>query len=161
MKPLPIAQAWSLYAREETATLDEPRMIQQAQTFFGVELRFVARDPSLADAFDVDVLSGDATDTTRVRVISVHPDEASAVRAAGEEAVIAIGGAGFDALMPKAKRFWQVATTPLDGRDTRAPLLVAAVMASVMLAPIVPPGGGTVFGVKGARERLAALGWKL
>jgi hypothetical protein len=160
MKPLPIAQAWSLYAREDGATLDEPRLAQQAKTFFGVELRFVARDPSLEDAFDIDVLHGDSMDTTRVRVITVKPEDAPGVRAAGEEAVIAIGGAGFDALLPKATRFWQVATTPLDGRDTRAPLLVAAVLASVLLAPIVPPGGGTVFGVKGARERLEALGWK-
>jgi hypothetical protein len=161
MKPLPIAQAWSLYAREDVDVLDEPRLAHQAKTFFGVELRFVPRDPELAGAFDIDVLGGDANDETRVRVITVSPDDAPDVRIAGEEAVDAIGGAGFDALLPKAKRYWQVATTPVDGRDTRAPLVVAAVLASVMLAPIVPPGGGTVFGVKGARERLAAMGWKI
>ena len=161
MKPLPVAQAWSLFAREPEATLDEPRLTQQAKIFFGVELRFVARDPALEGAFDVDVLHGDAMDTTRVRVITMPIAQAPEVKAAGDEAVIAIGGAGFDALLPKTQRLWQVATTPLDGRDTRAALVVAAVMASVMLAPIVPPGGGTVFGVKGARERLAALGWNV
>src|SRR4051812_25095239 len=111
MKPLPIAQAWSLYAREETTMLDQPRLQQQALTFFGVELRFVPGDPELAGAFDVDVVHGDAMDATRVRVITVSPKDAPEVRQAGEQAVIAIGGAGFDALLPKAKRFWQVATT--------------------------------------------------
>jgi len=40
-------------------------------------------------------------------------------------------------------------------------ILVAAVLASLFLAPIVPPGGGAIFGVKGARERLVALGLRV
>jgi hypothetical protein len=70
----------------------------------------------------------------------------------------AIGGAGFDALVLRARRVWQVWEWVPEGGDARAPLVVAAVLASLFLAPIVPPGGGAIFGVKGARERLASLG---
>jgi hypothetical protein len=34
------------------------------------------------------------------------------------------------------------------------------VLALVLLAPIVPPDETTIFGVKGARQRLEARGWK-
>ena len=37
---------------------------------------------------------------------------------------------------------------------------LATVLASVLLAPILPPRGDTVFGVKTARSRLALLGWR-
>ena len=87
-------------------------------------------------------------------------DRARAVLEAAREGVRAIGGAGFDVLLGRARRLWQVSDRlPSDG-DARAPLLLAAVMASVLLAPIVPPGGGVIFGVKGARDRLEQRGWR-
>jgi hypothetical protein len=62
-----------------------------------------------------------------------------------------MGGAGFDVLIARARRVWQ-----LRGDDGPA-LLTAAVLASVFLSPILSPAG-KLFGVKGAREALAALG---
>jgi hypothetical protein len=47
-----------------------------------------------------------------------------------------------------------------EGENELAPLALAGVLASLLLAPIVPPGAGTIFGVKGARERLSAAGWR-
>jgi hypothetical protein len=91
----------------------------------------------------------------RVRVVTLPADRCPEALRAGALGAQAIGGAGFDALVPRTRRVWQVADM---GASEPAPLLVAAVLASLFLAPVVPPGGGTIFGVKGARERLAALG---
>jgi hypothetical protein len=70
-----------------------------------------------------------------------------------------MGGAGFDALLARARRLWQVAHLPAAGEAT-VPLLVAAALASALLAPVLPPEGGVLFGVRGARDRLARLGWR-
>jgi len=95
-----------------------------------------------------------------VLVVTVPIERASNVRAAALAGAAAIGGAGFDALVARARRVWQVRREPEEGSDARAPLLLSAVLASVFLGPIVPPGGGTIFGVKGARERLEKEGWR-
>src|SRR5207245_152176 len=73
--------------------------------------------------------------------------------------VEAIGGAGFELLVPRTRTVWQVDARPVAGMDTRAPIVIAALLASVLLAPVVPPEGGAIFGVKGARLRLEAMGW--
>ena len=82
------------------------------------------------------------------------------MRASGEAGARAIGGAGFDVLVGRTRRVWQIATSRVSGDDARAPLVVAAVAASILLAPIVPPEGGAIVGVKGARVRLSAAGWR-
>ena len=48
----------------------------------------------------------------------------------------------------------------LDGEDTLAPALAAAVIAHALSAPVVPPGGGTVHGVRGVRVWLSERGWQ-
>jgi len=112
----------------------------------------------LADQLDVDVRERGAAADTRVRVVTVPADRAPEALAAGAAGVRAIGGAGFDAVLARTRRIWQVRTL-LDGSgDLRAPLIVAAVLASLFLAPIKPPDEATIFGVKGARERLHARG---
>jgi hypothetical protein len=60
-------------------------------------------------------------------------------------------------LVARAKRIWQVSKEVAHGEDRNAPLRIAAILASVLLAPIVPPEGDTIYGVKGARERLERL----
>jgi hypothetical protein len=65
-----------------------------------------------------------------------------------------------DVLVTRATRVWQIADAVAQGGNALAPLALAGVLASLLLAPIVPPGATTIFGVKGARERLSAAGWK-
>ena len=65
-----------------------------------------------------------------------------------------------DVLVGRAKRVWQIAAAVGEGENALGPLALAGVLASLLLAPIVPPGAGTIFGVKGARERLGAAGWR-
>jgi hypothetical protein len=165
VEPLPVKESWSLLSPEPDARIDEPRWAHQASTFFRASLTLVQRKlyPSgttpLADAVEVDIAprGGDAT---RVLVVTVPLDRAPDVRHAAAEAVAAIGGAGMDALVARARRVWQVRATVAEGGDARAPLCAAAVLASIYLAPIVPPDETVIFGVKGARERLDARGFR-
>jgi hypothetical protein len=159
--PLAPGEAWTLLSPEPDARVDAARWAHQAEKFFRVQLavvqekRYPAGTLPIADRVEIDVAIG--AETTRLLVVTVPADRAPEALAAGAAGARAIGGAGFDALVLRTKRVWQV-REQVDAGDARAPLVVAAVLASLFLAPIVPPAGGTIFGVKGARERLAAQG---
>lgn len=159
--PLAIGDAWTLLSPEPDARVDAARWAHQASAFFRVDLaiprdkRYPSGTLPLADMVLVDVAARGA-EPSSVLVVTVPVDRAPHAIKAGIEGARAIGGAGFDALVPRARRVWQVRGAAED----RAALAVTAVLASLLLAPIVPPGGGAIFGVKGARQRLEALGWR-
>lgn len=155
-----------VFAPDATGRVELPRWVDHARTFLGAELAMVQRlthpDGVLPAAATLGFTLrrvGDEGAPTRVRVHTRPIDEAAGVREAGERAARAIGGAGMDALVRKATRAWMVEATPDGGGDARAPLVMAAVLAGVLLAPIVPPEGDAIFATKGARQRLDALGW--
>lgn len=163
--PLAIADAWTLLSPEAGSRADAARWAHQAATFFRADLTLASdkRYPSgtmpIADRAAIDLAPRGEAVKTRVHLVTLPVDRApEAIRAAIAGAA-AIGGAGFDAILPRTRRVWQVRAAVPEG-DARAPLLAAAILASALLAPIVPPGGGSIFGVKGARERLAALGFR-
>ena len=159
-RPLPIAEAWSLLSPEATLRLDDALWSRQAQTFFDLELHLAA-PPRFFEGGERATFALDLTAagvTTRVVVVTFPIGDAPHVIYAANQGVFAIGGAGMDALVARAKRAFQVRTA-IDCGDARAPLAVAAVLASVLLAPIVPPTGDTIFGVRGARLRLEQAGW--
>ncbi|UQA54841.1 hypothetical protein [Polyangium aurulentum] len=159
VEPLPTARAYTLLSPDPAARIDLARWAHQARTFFGAKIELVqpkrypeGKTPS-ADMVDVEIeRRGDSV--TRVHVVTLPLDEVPDALTLAAEGARAIGGAGFDALVDRARRVWQIADEVSAGGDASAPLALAAVMASVLLAPIVPPGGGTIFGVKGARTRL-------
>lgn len=164
--PFPVAEAWTLLSPEPDARVDAARWAHQAATFFRARLavvqdkRYPAGTLPLADCVEIDVACRAEDASTRVLVITLPIGRAPDAEKAAAAGARAIGGAGFDALLPRTRRVWQVRERIDGAGDARAPLLVAAVLASVLLAPVVPPGGGTIFGVKGARSRLEALGWR-
>ena len=166
LEPMAIATAWTLLAPEPEARVDAARWAHQAATFFRATLRVVQekRYPAgtlpIVDAVEVEIAPRDAASTTRVLVVTLPLDRAPSAKRAGEAGARAIGGAGMDVLVGRATRVWQIAGAVAEGEDARAPLALAGVLASLLLAPIVPPGAATIFGVKGARERLTAAGWK-
>jgi hypothetical protein len=163
--PLGAGESWSLLSPEPEARIDEHRWTHQAQSFFRAELALVQKKsyPSgttpIADAVEVDIAPRGGP-TSRVLVVTMPLDRVPAARAAAAAGVAAIGGAGFDVLLGRARRLWQVREALVEGGDARAPLAVAAVMAAVLLAPVMPPGEATIFGVTGARGRLEAQGWR-
>jgi hypothetical protein len=134
----PDVDAWDAHARRffdaRLGLADEPRM-----TGAGVELSVV-----------VAPLSG----SPGVRSVVGRPREAGDL-ASADEAEKSARGSGLAALAHRCTGVWVV------GRDAeRDPLalLLAAVLASVSLGPIVEPSVPEIFGVKTARTKLAALG---
>ncbi len=166
--PLPIARAWTLFSPEPDCRIDIERWSHHAQRFFGLRIGVAPKKayPSggspLVDAFDFEVGAvGGGEKMERARVITVPLDRAPEARAAA--LVIARGptGGGFEALILRARRLWQIAvpSSPELGAesDPRPVIAAATLLASVLLAPILPPGESVVFGVKTARERLERL----
>lgn len=152
MLALAVDEAFHLLAREPTIGWDFRAISHQARTFFEAQLTLPAAPTGPTFAVDVRSVGGG---TTRVEVRSGPLDPA--VLAAAERGVAAIGGAGFDALVSRARSLVQVSRHVVG--DARAPLVVAGVLASVLLAPIVPPDETTIYGVRGARTRLSSAGW--
>jgi len=162
---LSVNAAYTLFAPDPSARIDIATLAQKARTFFATALEI---DPVKAypngetpdsDAVFIDITPlGKRTATaTRVYVVTWPLEKNPQFRTIGDTAANAIGGAGMDVLVARAKRIWQVSKDVTHGEDRYAPLRIAAILASVLLAPIVPPEGNTIYGVKGARERLERL----
>lgn len=160
MDPLPPALAWSVLSPEAAEAPDLPRWMNAARAHFRAELSLVAvGDAATPWALGVSP-AREVGRVTTVRLRTMPVAEAPEVVAAALRGCAAIGGAGMDALVARARRVWQVDARVDDGGDGAAPLVLAAVLANVLLGPVVPPEEVTVFGVRGARERLERAGWR-
>ncbi len=127
-----------------------------ARTFLSAELSLVGGDAETELRVALSparVVTQSTVVTVRTRPVAQCPE----VMLAADAAVRAIGGAGMDALVAKAQRVWQVSRA-VEG-DARAPLVLAATLATVMLAPVVDPDEAVIYGVRGARVRLERMGW--
>ena len=165
--PMDLSTAFTLLSPDESSSLDEAVLQRQARSFFGAELALVTpkhypgRGWPQADAAVVAVAPLGGEPSTRVRIVTLALDRVPAQLAAARAAAAAMGDAGFGALLERAARSWQIAVVPISGDQELAPLAVAGVLSSWLLAPVLPPEGGVLFGVKGAQQRLAAAGWKV
>lgn len=154
MRTLGWTEAYSVLSPEEIARVDAARWAQQARTFLDAVVTVVG-DP-MSDTFELAVGSP-ASEATCVGLRTLPIGDCPEIVEAAHRGVAAIGGAGMDVLVARARRVWQVSVA-VEG-DTRAPLVAAALLASVLLGPIVPPDEVTIYGVRGARMRLEKLGW--
>ncbi len=176
IEPLAIERVWSLFSPEADCRIDLERWAHHAQRFFALrigiapEKAYPSGGSPVVDAFDFEVLGASrrdadprggspdlgvgGVDRRRVRVITVPLDRAPRARAAALAIARGPTGGGFEALILRAKRLWQIGV-PADAKAGARPAIAAAtVLASVLLAPILPPGEAVLFGVKTARERL-------
>jgi hypothetical protein len=157
--PLAVGHCYSILAPEPSSMLHAERIRHQAMRFFRLELRLVSekRYPGggfpTSDRATFSIAHG--SEQRSLEVITLPLDRAPAVRSAATDAAARVG-AGLDLLVARAVRLWQIPSEA----DDPFPLALAAVLASLLLGPIVPPSATTVFGVKTARERLAGLGWR-
>lgn len=154
-EPLDIASSFTILAPDAESLMHGERIRHQAKRFFALDVTLLTdkRYPGggwpRTDAALFDVAG------ENIELITFpaeqHPDLMRIARAAGDHV-----GAGLDVLVRRTKRVWQLPGAVHEP----APLALAAVLASILLGPILPPGGEVVFGVKTARERLAALAWR-
>ena len=155
MTPLPPALAWSVLSPDPNGAIDLPRWMAAARAHLGAELSLVAPGDDAAPWQLGVAPAREVGRVTTVRLRTILVEEAPAVREAALRGCEAIGGAGMDALVARARRVWQA-----EDDGTAAPLVLAAVLANVLLGPVVPPREVTIFGLRGARERLDRAGWR-
>ncbi len=165
MQPLAVHDAWSIFAPEAVARVSSLVWSLQAATYFQWGLAVVQEqarlDKELSDmaSLDVDVHSlRTPTEVTRVHLVTLPVALAQDALARAHEGVVSLGGAGMDVLLARANRIWQVQNTVSRDGDPRAPVVVSAVLASVFLGPVLPPDTVTLYGIRGLRRRLDAMG---
>jgi hypothetical protein len=154
LHPLPVAESYSILSPEAVSRVEPLRWAQQAKTFLGAD---VSVEGGSGDDMTLVIAPAGGGSGTRVGVRSLPVGECPDVMIAANRGVEAIGGAGMDVLVARTQRVWQVELVD----DRRLSLVAAALLASVLLGPIVPPDEVTIYGVKGARVRLEKMGWAI
>jgi hypothetical protein len=134
-----------VFSQRPETTLDVGACDAHAQRFFGVALEGTASEGLVVSA------PGGAKSLRTVRGrVATAADLALAV--AAEELR---GGGGLAGLARRCPTIWEVHLA--SETDVEA-LRIAAILASVLLGPIVDRRGPEIFGVKTAREKLALAG---
>lgn len=148
------ASAFTVFAQRPRPTLDVSSLKVQAGRFFSarlgltVEKRYGVALP-VADAAHV-VLASEGDETNGTRLAYGRRADAADV-AAAEQAERAQGTYGMALLARRCETVWLVAC---ESDDDRVALTIAAVIASTLLGPILPPAGDELFGVRTARMKL-------
>jgi hypothetical protein len=138
---------------QEAAAPDSERLAAHAARFFGAKLELLekargevrVRLSSTKPAFDAELVLR-ARDVTRDDI-----EDARDAETRGR-------AAGMSALAEKCKRIWEIGPAPSSEPVPAAYISMSGICASVALGPVLPPDHSTLFGVRGALERLALLG---
>lgn len=147
--PLDPAESYTILAPDAPSTVHGERIRHQAKKFFSLDVslttpkRYPGGGWPRTDRATFEV-AGHSID-----VITFPVDHCPELMALARETGDRVG-AGLDVLVRRTQRVWQFP----GGGDDPAPLALAAVLASIFLGPILPPGAETVFGVKTARQLL-------
>jgi hypothetical protein len=153
------AEAFTVFAQRPDAVLDIVQLGRQAERFFGTKLgltvdkRYSARTPDV-DAARIVVASAAGSGT---RLCYGRPSD-DRDQAAAEAAERKQSSSGMSLLALRCPMVWLVASegtpAPNDEEDDKVALALAAILASVLLGPILSPRGDELFGVKTARLKL-------
>lgn len=149
------SSSYLVFAQRPDACLDMAAIKHHAQRFFatkvGVTVDKKYRDDApITDAARVVVASDDGL-VSGTRLCFGRGADASDL-ALVEEAERAQGSTGMALLAQRCPTVWLIETE--GGEEDRVALTLAAILASVLLGPIVPPRGDRVFGVRTARLEL-------
>jgi len=140
-----------VFSQEPKGPFDVERLAAHAERFFRVKLQRIETGP---DGTRVR-LSGatfDAELTRRVRdVTRADIQDAKSAEAHGK-------AAGMSALAERCGAIWEIGAADESAPSEAAYLAMSGICASVALGPVLPPDHSTLFGVRGAMERLALLG---
>jgi hypothetical protein len=146
------ADAFTVFAQQPAPALEVEALVRQAARFFSTTLavRAVADGALTEGALTDGIFAAQVTvnGETRACFGRARTDEDLA---AAQDAETRAGYTGMSLLAARCATVWLVEVT--GARDDGA-LLVAAVLASVVLGPILSPDGTELFGVKTARGKL-------
>ncbi len=136
-----------VFAQQTAPALEVAAIVAQAARFFGTTLAIEGHDAAAL---------GDGVVAARVHAngdarTCVGRARTDADLAAAQAAEARAGYTGMSLLAARCPTVWLVQLT---AAHDDAALLVAAVLASVLLGPILSPDGTELFGVKTARAKL-------
>jgi len=142
--------AYRIFTQEPDGKLDPARLLVQTRTFFEATVEVLAAEADgvrLALASEARGYGGRFL--VRTRSTSERDlEEARTAEARGR-------AAGMSALAARCAHIWEV--EPLDEAPAAATLNLCALLASIALGPVLPPDITTLFGVRGAMERVDRL----
>ena len=140
-----------VFSQEPKGRLDTEKLASHASRFFGTKLECLETGPDwvrvrlVGRSFD-DELTVSSRDVSRDDV-----ENAKIAEARGR-------AAGMSALAEKCALVWEIGPGTGAAPNEAAYLSMSGICASVALGPVLPPDHSTLFGVRGAMERLALLG---
>lgn len=152
----PREACFTVFAQRSDARLELAVWERHAAQFFDTKLGLTAEK-----RYD-----GGYPDCDAARVVVAPPSQSPGTRfafarprtdddlAAAEEADIRAGSPGMALLARRCGMVWMVA---LEEADDALALRLSAIVASVVLGPILSPDQGELFGVRTAREKLEKL----
>jgi hypothetical protein len=146
MRPPDTPRAYRVFVQRELPTVDLVGLLATAKKWYPVSIEVLADQ----DAANVRVKAGASTFG-----ISARPTTEADLELArtAEERGRAAGMAG---LAARCKTLWEI--TAESGATEADTLRLCAVIASTGLGPVLPPDASTLFGVRGAMERVEKLG---
>jgi hypothetical protein len=142
-----------VFSQQSLSSLDTTQLVRHARRFFGAEfeLRERREEGGVSEVvMTVTAPNGTPGSEVHARVRTCEGGD----YVAAERAERAGRAGGMAALARRCPFVWEVDV----GAGAQAEALrLCAILASVLLGPIMPPEGDTLFGVKGARERAERL----
>lgn len=149
-------ESFTVFAQRNDAILEANLWERHASQFFStkvgltIEKKYGDIAPPIVDAARVVVAPPEVPPGTRFCYARPREDDDfDAADAADARA----GSTGLDLLAKRCGYVWLVAA---EGEDDRLAMLLAAIIASVVLGPILSPDQQTLFGVRTARSKLEA-----
>lgn len=143
-----------VFAQRDTLSLDLPELLRATRRYFDavLEVQSFAQSPT-GDRAQVLLRSdkhgyeGQLTISSR----SATNDDLVDARAAEERG----RAAGMSLLAERCATIWEVSSVDVDSELARVNL--CGILASVALGPVLPDDGATLYGVRGAMERVEKL----
>jgi hypothetical protein len=143
-----------VFSQRDQLTLDLPELLRATQRFFDATLEVRSRAQSASgDLVHVflrcDKYGYEGTLTIQSR--QTTSEDLFAARAAEQRG----HAAGMSTLAERCPTIWEVNSVGVDSELAR--LNLCGILASVALGPVLPDDGATIYGVRGAMERVEKL----
>ena len=145
-----------IFAQRNQLTLDLPELLRTVRAYFDVTLDVQARSEPMPDGRDrVEVLLRSEKHGYEGR-LSIHTRWTSEHDLADARDAEERGrAAGMASLAARCPTLWEVESIAEDSELAR--LNLCGILAAVGLGPVLPDDGATLYGVRGAMERVERL----
>jgi hypothetical protein len=144
-----------VFAQRETLTLDLPELLRATRRYFDatLEVQSLAQSADSGDLVQV-LLRAEKHDYEGV--LTIHSRKATAEDlVAARDAEQRGRAAGMSNLAERCPTIWEVNSVGTDSELAR--LNLCGILAAVALGPVLPDDGATLYGVRGAMERVEKL----